>query len=428
MEPMASYVPIIASTVPLVLCAIAMVLRLICGALPENASTAERRWQLFVASYVFVAMGFVSLLFTIFYTEGVGALMLVLFLLGMSQLLDAELRIAGSRRMAQQAELLWVLSTAVRGQRNIPDELEAYASAAWGRRRQSLRELASRIRSGASPTELAVPQELLSRSAAMEILSGLQSGRLEECLRSAAVRQTRELTENSANSKTQVTLTYPALVMVAAILIGAYLFYYVVPKLRKIFDDFGSPLPPITTSFFRLANSPLATLTVGAMLVYLPIMLAILIGVAEFFGWRRVSQTMLGSIWTRPYSADLLRFLSNTISTGRPLAETLAGVTQPRMSAVRAGLARGESCWDVLKQNRYLTAGEVELLQAAERVGNLPFTLRAIADGIERRWSYRLSAVLEVLGPVIIIAVAMVVAYFALAFFLPLMQLINDVK
>jgi len=425
---MAPYVPIIASTVPLVLCAIAMALRLICAAQPENASTADRRWQLFVASYTSVAMAFVSLLFTIFYTEGVGALMLVLFLLGMSQLLDAELRIAGNRRMAQQAELLWVLSTAVRGQRSIPDELEAYASAAWGRRRQCLRELAARIRSGASPTELAVPQELLSRTAAMEILSGLQSGRLEECLRSAAIRQTRELTENSANSKTQMILIYPAVVMVTAILIGAYLFYSVVPKLRRIFDDFGAPLPPITTSFFQLANSPVSTLMLGALLVYLPIMLAILIGVAEFFGWRRVMQTILGSIWTRPYSADLLRFLSNTIASGRPLDESLAGVTQPRISAIRAGLARGESCWILLKQYGYLTAGEVELLQAAERVGNLPFTLRAIADGIERRWSYRLSAVLEVLGPAMILAVATVVAYFALAFFLPLTQLINAVK
>ena len=69
--------------------------------------------------------------------------------------------------------------------------------------------------------------------------------------------------------------------------------------------------------------------------------------------------------------------------------------------------------------------GELTLLEAAQRVGNLPWALRSIADNIERRALYRLHVTMQFFDPALTLAVGFVVGTFCVSMFLPLTELLE---
>jgi protein transport protein HofC len=68
---------------------------------------------------------------------------------------------------------------------------------------------------------------------------------------------------------------------------------------------------------------------------------------------------------------------------------------------------------------------EYSVLQAAQRVGNLPWALREMAAGSHRRLVYRLQAWLQILFPLVILVYGAVVGVFVVAYFAPLVALIE---
>lgn len=422
----------IAALVPFAIFAAALVLRIATDAHPDSAASAHYRRALLIGSYVCIAIGLISIGIFIFIDPILGVTQLLLFTLGAAQLADVEAIIGGQRRRAQQAELLWMLASTVRSQGNLADELELFASGTWGWRHRRLMELVERLRRGTPLSEIVVPQGLLPHAATIEIQAGLQAGRLHEALQAVAKRHTREIIENSSSTKMQLTLMHPAMVMAAAVLVVGYLMVYIVPKYKKIFSEFNTALPEPTKIVFAMSDSFVALALTVAPLIYLPVLAALIIGIAEFYGWRTVSRRLFGGWSVRPYVAELLRSLSQCVAGGLPLPTALQGLTftsashllHRRLGLVRVAVEQGQSCWKQLELQRFLNAREVALLESAEAVGNLPWTLNTIADSIERRWTFRSHALLEVFGPVISVVLGSGVLFLFIAFFLPMVNLL----
>jgi type II secretory pathway component PulF len=124
------------------------------------------------------------------------------------------------------------------------------------------------------------------------------------------------------------------------------------------------------------------------------------------------------------------------VDAGRPLAEALTTIAtrhpdkdlRVRVNALAAAVARGDDCWSALRAARMLRRGEVALLEAAQRVGNLVWALRGMADGIERKSEYRFQFFMEFLHPVLIIAVGSIVGTFCAAIFLPMITLLSQLS
>ena len=64
-------------------------------------------------------------------------------------------------------------------------------------------------------------------------------------------------------------------------------------------------------------------------------------------------------------------------------------------------------------------------LQAAQRVGNLPWALHEMADSGRRRFIYRVQAVVQAAFPPVVILFGLIVMFIAVAVFLPLVTLIQ---
>ena len=88
-------------------------------------------------------------------------------------------------------------------------------------------------------------------------------------------------------------------------------------------------------------------------------------------------------------------------------------------------MAGGVGVWADLAGAGLLTRHDAAALEAAERVGNLPWALRALADGGDRRSHYRLLALGQVLQPLAILGLGGLVLVICLAYFGPLVAMIE---
>ncbi len=106
------------------------------------------------------------------------------------------------------------------------------------------------------------------------------------------------------------------------------------------------------------------------------------------------------------------------------------------MVSDRAGSARswarppldatqGVEWTEALFENGLLTPSDVGVLASAQRAGNLAWALRELAETGERRWAYRLQAWSQLLFVLTMLVLGLLVFVLAVAFFLPLITLIE---
>ena len=72
--------------------------------------------------------------------------------------------------------------------------------------------------------------------------------------------------------------------------------------------------------------------------------------------------------------------------------------------------------------------GTLALIEAAQRVGNLPWALREIADVREKRYIFRVDTLVQLFRPVPIIAIGLFVGWVCVAMFMPVVKLVNDLS
>ena len=68
---------------------------------------------------------------------------------------------------------------------------------------------------------------------------------------------------------------------------------------------------------------------------------------------------------------------------------------------------------------------DLAVLQAAQRVGNLPWAMQEMADSARRRFIYRLQAIVQAVFPAVVICFGLMVMFIVVALFLPLVTLIQ---
>jgi general secretion pathway protein F len=337
-------------------------------------------------------------------------------------------------RSMRQTTLLWALATAV--EKNIPVEpfLESLGEEAGGRWRKQLRGLADLLFVEVSiPDAIDAMPHLLPADTRMLIRLGAESGQLSQALREAAVRCSRQGEEGDHGSMADGLVYLCAIVILMAHVVG-FIMYWIVPKFKAIFSGFDIELPEVTILIIDLAN------TAGKyFLLLVPVSLVLLVLAAavsfELMGIESLLSRPLSKLarWFPRLRAPLvLRGLGLAVDGGCPLPvalETLA-TRHPdknfryRLQCVDEAVTRGADCWIGLQGVGLLRAGEVAILGAAERAGNLSWALRGLADSIERRAMHRSRIVYELLRPLGLLVVGLMVGLFVVGMFMPIVQLV----
>jgi type II secretory pathway component PulF len=342
------------------------------------------------------------------------------------------------RRRSQQASLLWLLAIAVDNDLPLADELESYSDAASRRQRHDVLYVAELLRSGESlPDALAAVPGLIPRDTLLAAHMGLESGRLAEALRGSAIRhQQQRPFSQSPTASLLGSIVYCGAVLGSVLFLTFFVMYFIIPKFRKIFEDFDTDLPALTTRVIDVSD-------VMVEYFYLVVLgglgaatLLVLIGWATVRGWSELRLEWLGPALTRIDAPAVLRNLALVTASGLPIETGLATIAREhhranirrRAATALAESKSGSDPWHALAHAGLATSAEAELLSSAQAAGNVSWALNEIAHSIEQRRWFRWTAFVEAVSPVPIIALGAVVLVICASFFLPLVKLINDLS
>jgi len=311
----------------------------------------------------------------------------------------------GRAEATRQASLLRTLAVAVEKQYPVTNFLEALAGEAGGRWGAKVRGLAELITAGvAIPDALEASKGVLPEDTLALIRVGAQTGNMSGALREAAA-MARHRSERTGPSFQGMLLYFWVLFCLLAVF-ATLLMIWVVPKYKVIFEGFEVRMPWLTETVIEISDY-------GAMYWYLAFLFPLaFVGLWMIFS-ARLETLGWGPVWVQPLKSfghrprlrapHVLRCLSVAVDAGRPLSDalTVLATRHPdkllrlRMEILAGDIEQGDNCWFAMSRSHILRHAEAAVLEAAQRVGNLAWALRSLADGIERRAEYRFQLLIE---------------------------------
>jgi type IV pilus assembly protein PilC len=305
-----------------------------------------------------------------------------------------------------------------------------------GRFREVLADVRDRVKSGEELSEaFAAYGELFPRLYPASLKAGEKSGELEQVLR-RFVRYLKLV--GDARKRVVSALIYPAVLVSVALLMILVLTVAVVPKFQDFFQTLGVELPLITK--ITLGTS----LLVAHNLVW--IALAVVAAGLAFWRWKateagrsaldraKLRLPFLGPVLHRFALSEFCRSLATLLAGGIPLVPSLEVATQavgnahvrqrllPSLKAVREGGAFHQA----LEASGVFPPLAVDMVQVGETTGALDEMLSSVSDFFDEEVETRLSRVLALLEPLMLVFLGIVIAVLLVSIYVPLFSSLSQ--
>jgi protein transport protein HofC len=330
-------------------------------------------------------------------------------------------------RFAAQGGLLWVLAIATEKSQPLLPVVESFAEEAQGVWRLRMFRLLHFMNQGLSlPDALQEVPGILPEEAIVEIRIGWLTGLPAEALKHAALKYARS--QQGVGITAKRFLTYVEMLVIILFLLVGFVMYYIIPKFKRIFDDFGTELPTSTQIVVRAAESAYPVVIWGGVLFLVSKLLIrrSTHGHEEKF-WASL-------FWPRFGIPDLLTNLRLAVMARESLVSVITELSnyhpqrsiRRKLAQVQSWIAHGGTCWQALQNQKLIKPNETAMLESAERLGNLDWMLNETAEMLERRSEYVARRRMELLQPAIILLIGSIVGFYAIGMFMPLVMLILD--
>lgn len=262
--------------------------------------------------------------------------------------------------------------------------------------------------------------------------AGEQSGHLAQVLERLA-----DYTENSLlnQQKVSTAFIYPALLALVAVGIVIALLKFVVPNVISVFDTFDGALPTLTQMLIASSNfleNHGLTLLVGIIgfIIFVRYLL-------KFPSWKRRSHRLMlklplvGRLVRGVNTEHFARTLSILASSGVPILDALriaGGVITniPMREAVDEATVKvreGMAINKALQQSGYFPPMVIYLIASGEGSGQLDQMLERAAIQQERETQSRITKMVGLLEPLLILVMGGAVTAIVLAIMLPILKM-----
>lgn len=304
--------------------------------------------------------------------------------------------------------------------------------AAAPRLRPILAEVRQRVRNGALLSEALVAQGSFPPVYVTAVTAGERSGNL-----TGVIEQYISYLRVTTGFKRALltALIYPAILVVAVIVIMTYLVTFAVPRFAELYKDLDVKLPDITQFVLAMAL-PLRT-------YFIFFAAAVIVFGAGIFLWTRTERgaiaidrlkprfPILGDIWLKSQIAQFVRTLSTLLAGGTPLVsglQTSAAAIGSRLIATTIQQAalrvkEGESLYTSLAETRMVPPLALEMIEVGEASGALAPMLTSVAEFYEEEVNTRLERTLLWISPAILVFMAGVIFFILIALYLPMFSL-----
>lgn len=269
------------------------------------------------------------------------------------------------------------------------------------------------------------------------VKAGEAGGALEVILQRLAEFKERA---QSLKKKVQGAMIYPVAVITVASLIVGFIMYWIIPKFKKIFLDFGTELPGITLMLMAVSD-----IVVSYFYLFPAVPLACWIFIkivkknkkgAFIVDWISLRIPLLGKIISKSVTARTCRTLGTLIASGVPILEAIiiardtAGnmVFQRAFDTIYAAIREGETMAVPLREARIVDDIVVNMVDVGEETGALDNMLYKVADVYDEEVSVLVDALVSLLEPLMVIILGLIVGFIVIALFMPLIKLLNDLS
>jgi type II secretory pathway component PulF len=336
-------------------------------------------------------------------------------------------------RRARQSQFLWTMALAIRHRLPLAEEVEAFAEPLWAQQKAAYRSLADRLRDGISFGEALELSNVLPAGVAGEIRSAEEAGVLSQVMEQLALSTTVSLVRHRPENSLAMTFVYSWSLLAAVLLVIGFITYWIIPKFKAIFADFGVELPPLAMSLVVAGDLLEENFAAVMFLLGLPVIAGLLGFLVYVKEWGNLNFPLLMRWFPRRDAPSLLRSLSHIVDAQRPLSPSLGLMSERQLRSdlrgrilrIRQLIDQGSELWTALAAEGLLNRREADALAAAQRAGNLPWAMRTLADSMENRRLHRTRAWLEILRPAVVILMGMLVGWFVVGMFLPMVYLIS---
>lgn len=262
---------------------------------------------------------------------------------------------------------------------------------------------------------------------------GEQSGALDTMLDRIATYQ-----EKSADirRKAKKALTYPAVVVVASIIVTAIMLIHVVPQFEAVFASAGAELPAATRFVVALSEAAQAWWWVGALVIAVISTAWVVLSKRSEAFRNAVDRASLfapvaGPILARAAVARFARTLGTALAAGVPLVEALGAVAGATgnatyvaaVLAIRDEVTAGRSLQAAMRERSVFPSTVVRMVAIGEESGRLDDLLGRSAEQLELRVDEAVDQLTTLIEPMTMGVLGVLVGGLIVAMYLPVFQL-----
>jgi len=242
--------------------------------------------------------------------------------------------------------------------------------------------------------------------------------------------------------KVKSAMTYPAVILVMAVLIVLFLVIFIMPTFVELFNGMHMALPVPTKILIAFTN--------GARNPYI-VTPAIVILVVGFILFNRYTSTQIGRRQFDAFKLKLpvfgmlirkvaisrfCRTLGTLLQSGVPIMQALEivgkasgnEVVAETVNKVRESVREGESIAVPLQLSGLFPPLVTQMVAVGEETGNLDGMLSKISDFYDTEVEYMLASLTSLLEPLLILFMGFIVGFIVISVFLPLYQIIGNIK
>jgi len=232
---------------------------------------------------------------------------------------------------------------------------------------------------------------------------------------------------------------YPAVLLVAGLLVTLFLMGYVVPRFSSIYEDVGTELPlasRLLLEWGKLIDAHAALVTAG-----------VVGGLAgAIYGLARPTVRTAAGAWLARIPAigrqlhvyqlaRLYRTVGMLVRGGMPAVPALrmsggvvlAGARAAYAAATRA-VTEGQSLADAMERNGLTTPVAARMLRVGERSGNMGEMMERIADFCDEELARWVAVMTRLIEPVLMIVIGLVIGVIVVLMYFPIFQLAGSIR
>jgi type IV pilus assembly protein PilC len=149
-----------------------------------------------------------------------------------------------------------------------------------------------------------------------------------------------------------------------------------------------------------------------------------------------MSLPIVGNIWTKYQVAQLARVLGTLLVGGIPLVQALETTGQSlgtkllkkALDKTSVSVREGKTLSSSLASTGIMPVLAIDMMEVGESTGALPQMLASVAEFYEEDVSTRMTALLSLIEPAIMIFMGIFVAFVLVALYLPIFSLADTIK